>query len=72
MEIIGYYKRERDGNEYILYKTESGNKLTIGVCEWDATDDKMAELKKVKKINTEKIRKELKKFYPFHPLLDVL
>lgn len=64
--ILGYYRRERDGNEYIHYSLNGEEYLTSGVCEWNLRNrsDRIKELVKVEKIDIDKIKKNLIRFFP--------
>lgn len=78
VKIIGYYKRERDGNEYIHYSVDGEEYLTSGIHVWSNKNDKgrirryMRQLTKVEKINIKRIKKDMKKYLPFNPAIKVI
>ena len=71
VEIIGYYKRKRGGNEYILY-TENGRLcLTNGICIWrDFVEKKyLPQLEKADRINLVEMKSRLKRYFPYSLVL---
>lgn len=71
VEVIGFYKRERDGNEYICYSENEKKRLTNGICIWrDFVESKyLPQLKKVDSINLREIEGRLKQYYPYSLIL---
>lgn len=71
INIIGYYRRERDNNEYIHYIEDGVEHLTSGVNDWNNRNDKgriqryQEQLIKVDEIDFTTMRKRLNKSMPF-------
>lgn len=71
VEIIGYYRRERDGNEYVHYLENGEEHLTSGICDWNNRNDKdriqryKKGLTKVEAIDFGTMRERLQKSVPF-------
>ncbi len=78
VKIIGYYRRERDGTEYIHYSVNGEEYLTNGVYAWSNRNDTgriaryMKQLSKVEKTNLDQIKENMKKYLPFNPVMDVI
>ena len=66
VEIIGFFYREKDGNEYILCSVNGEKYLTNGVCRWNRNIERYVnELNPVKSINMESMVERLEKAYPY-------
>ena len=68
MEILGYYKRKTDGNEYILYKEKGELCITNGVYIWRnyyrrIEERYLPQLNKVPEINLSKIAEMLNRHH---------
>lgn len=69
-EILGYYKRERDGNEYIHYIRDGYEHLTNGIHDWSNRDNSdriqryMKQLVKVEEIDLKTLKARLNKHLP--------
>ena len=78
LKIIGYYRRERDGNEYIHYLENGEEHLTSGIYDWSNKNDAgrinryMKQLIKVEKINIERIKDDMKKYFHFNSVLKII
>lgn len=76
IEIMGYYRRERDNSEYIYYVEDGEEHLTSGIHDWDNKNDKgrikryKEQLIKVDAINLDIMRERLKKSMPFRRITD--
>lgn len=75
IEIMGYFKRNRDGNEYILYKQKGKLFITSGVNIWDdefkrITKRYLPQLVEVEQINIEKMAERLKENYKFEKITE--
>lgn len=56
-KVEGYFKRESNGNEYVLMVNDKGEKyISNGVYKWGATIDKINQLKEIRedRFNKEK------------------
>lgn len=70
VKIIGYYRRAKDGNEYILFRQGKELYLTNGICIWRNQFKRievkyLPELEKVEQIDMEKMLKHLLRFYEY-------
>lgn len=70
IEIMGYFKRQRDGNEYILYKQRGKLFITSGVNIWDdqfnrITKRYLPQLEEADWINIKKMAERLRENYKF-------
>ncbi len=68
MEILGYYKRKTDGNEYILYKEKGELYITNGVYIWEnyyrrIEERYLPQLNKVPEIDLSKIAEMLNRHH---------
>lgn len=74
IKIIGFYKREKDGNEYICYSEDERMCLTNGVYIWRnfIKTKFIPQLKKVNNINLIEIENRLKQYHPYSLLLKKL
>lgn len=74
IKILGFYRRKRDGNEYVLYEEDNRQRLTNGVFIWRNFINKrlLPQCEKVKGIDLNEISARLKKHYPYHPLIEEL
>ena len=74
-KIIGFYKRETDDTEYVLYEEDGEKHLTNGIVNWKDKEEKYItypEIKKVDNIDTKLMLKRLKRFYPFSCVISLL
>lgn len=77
VEILGFYKRKRDGSEYVLFEENRKLFLTNGIFVWDNQTKRiekryMLELEKVEKIDLLRIISELKIHNPFSRIIEKL
>ena len=77
MEILGYYKKKKDGNEYVLYKEKGELYITNGIYIWDNCHGRiekryLPQLNKVAEINLFKIVESLNKFYKYAEITKTL
>ena len=77
MEILGYYKRRKGGNEYVLYKEKGELYITNGAYIWNNFCGRiekryMPQLNKVSEINLPKIVELLNKFYKYADITKIL
>lgn len=76
IEIIGYYRRERDNNEYIYYTEDKREHLTSGIHVWSNRNDErriqryLKQLVKVDSINLDIMRERLNRHIPFGSITD--
>lgn len=68
IEIMGYFMRSRDGNEYILYKQDGELYITSGVNIWNNQFKRiekryLPQLSEVDRIDIEKMASRLKENY---------
>lgn len=74
-KIIGFYKKETDGTEYVFYEVDGKKHLTNGVCDWtDKAETYITypEMQKVEKINIDLILKKLNECRPYSDAVDLL
>lgn len=74
IKINGFYKREKDGNEYICYSEDERMCLTNGVYIWRnfVKTKFLPQLKKVNGINLKEIENRLKQYHPYSLILKEL
>lgn len=74
VKVLGFYKRERDGNEYVLYEENGKKYLTNGAYIWrDRVEARyLPQCRKVEKVDLKKIIGRLEKAYPYSPVLSAL
>jgi len=74
IKILGFYKRKRDGNEYVLYEENGRQLLTNGVFIWrDFVEKKyLPQCDKMEKIDLKSMIGRLEKYYPYHLLIGIL
>lgn len=74
VKILGYYKRERDGNEYIHYSESGKEWLTNGNARWslENREDRLTRLTKAETIDINKIYENLTKSSPYSELKNYL
>lgn len=73
IEIMGYFKRSKDGNEYILYKQKGKLFITSGVNIWNdqfgrITKRYLPQLEEADQINIKKMAKRLRESYKFEKI----
>lgn len=73
IEIMGYFKRTRDGNEYILYKQKGKLFITSGVNIWDDQFGRISkrylpQLEETDRINIKKMAERLRESYKFEKI----
>lgn len=73
-KILGFYRRKRDGSEYVLYEENGGLLMTNGIFIWrDFVKKKyLPQCDKVEKIDLEAMARNLEKYYPCHFLTEIL
>lgn len=74
IKVLGFYRRKRDGNEYVLYEENGRLLMTNGIFIWrDFVKKKyLPQCDKVEKIDLEAMARNLKKYYPYHLLTEIL
>lgn len=77
VSVLGFYRRKRDGSEYVLFEENGKLFLTNGVCVWDNQAKRieeryMLELEKAEEIDLSRIVKDLKIHKPFSRILEKL
>lgn len=77
VEILGFYRRKRDGSEFILFKENEKIFLTNGVHIWDNQCKRIEEryipqCEKAERIDLQKLLNNLKKYKPFSGILKEL
>lgn len=72
IEILGFYRREKDGNEYIHYVVGKKEHLTNGICDWNFhVREKVATLIKAD-IDLHSMSERLKKYKPYSQLIEII
>lgn len=77
VKVLGFYRRKRDGSEFILFEENGKMFLTNGVYVWDNKLKRIEkrytpELEKVEKIDILKIIQDLRKHNKFNLVLPKL
>lgn len=74
IRILGYYKREEDGTEYVHYSINGRERLTNGIFNWDSPRilGRIGELEKVEAIDTDRMLERLTQSMPFGLLTQFL
>lgn len=74
VEILGFYKRKRDGSEFVLYRENKKIFLTNGINIWDNQWERIEkryilQCVKVEQIDFTELISNLKKYNPFSGIL---
>lgn len=77
VEILEFYRRKRDGSEFILFKENEKIFLTNGVYIWDNQCKRIEkryiqQCEKAERIDLQKLLNDLKKYNPFSGILKEL
>lgn len=72
IKILGFYKREKDGNEYIHYVAGKKEHLTNGIFDWTFhVNEKVKTLVKAD-IDLHSMSERLKKHKPYSPVIQMI
>lgn len=72
IEILGFYRREKDGNEYIHYVAGKKEHLTNGICDWNFHVKEKVETLIKADIDLHSMSEKLKKYKPYSSLIEII
>lgn len=72
VELLGFFKKESDGTEYIYYQINDRKFLTNGVCSWHKNAEEFVNKKNMKAISQIDKEKMLEKLVIHMPYSDAI